>query len=137
MPQAKQEITPMDRCERLSAEVDEYQQREDEIIVALGSKGILPSEIVEAIGALSAEVRIKDSLIVKIRAEVIRAECMCDEMAIGGVQTCSRCDMIQRVEKLVSGSPKRTQEELDAADAKAKDLHENINWGTDDSIQND
>ena len=31
--------------------------------------------------------------------------------------------------------PKWTQEELDAADAKAKDLHENINWGTDEKGQ--
>lgn len=42
--------------ERLTAEVDEYQQYQDEIIVALGSKGLLPSEIVKEIERLTAEV---------------------------------------------------------------------------------
>ena len=40
--------------ERLNAEVDEYQQYQDEIIVALGSKGLLPSEIVKEIERLTA-----------------------------------------------------------------------------------
>ena len=37
----------------LHDEIDEYQQREDEIIVALGSSGILPSEIVKEIERLT------------------------------------------------------------------------------------
>ena len=49
--------------ERLTAEVDEYQQREDEIIVALGSSGILPSEIVKEIERLTAEGKRKDAVI--------------------------------------------------------------------------
>jgi len=43
--------------ERLIAEVDEHQQQQDEIIVALGSQGILPSEIVEKVRSLYAENR--------------------------------------------------------------------------------
>ena len=46
-----------DRIETLLADIDEYQQQQDEIIVALGSKGILPSEIVSKVRTQSAEVR--------------------------------------------------------------------------------
>ena len=41
---------------RLSSEVDEYQQQQDEIIVALGSAGTLRSEIVNAVKRQSSEV---------------------------------------------------------------------------------
>lgn len=44
-----------DEIERLRDQVDSHQQREDEIIVALGSKGILPSGIVAEIERLRAE----------------------------------------------------------------------------------
>ena len=44
-----------DELSLLSADIDEYQQQQDEIIVALGSAGLLPSEIVDAIKRLSAE----------------------------------------------------------------------------------
>ena len=50
---------------RLTAEVDEYQQQQDEIIVALGSSGILPSEIVKEIERLTAEVSRLRELIYK------------------------------------------------------------------------
>ncbi len=43
--------------ETLTADIDEYQQQQDEIIVALGSKGILPSEIVSKVRSLLAEGR--------------------------------------------------------------------------------
>ena len=43
--------------ETLTADIDEYQQRQDEIIVALGSQGILPSEIVGKVRSLLAEGR--------------------------------------------------------------------------------
>lgn len=41
------------QCEA-SEDVDRYQQREDEVIVALGSRGILPSEIVAEVKRLRA-----------------------------------------------------------------------------------
>jgi len=44
--------------ETLTADIDEYQQQQDEIIVALGSKGILPSEIVSKVRSLLAEGRL-------------------------------------------------------------------------------
>jgi hypothetical protein len=44
------------KIERLEADVECYQQREDEIIVALGSLGLLPSEIVPTIKRLEAVV---------------------------------------------------------------------------------
>lgn len=43
------------KIEELSDEVDKYQQHEDEIIVALGSRGILSSEIVSKVEQLTAE----------------------------------------------------------------------------------
>ena len=43
-----------DEIERLQNEADEYQQLQDEIIVALGSRGILPSGIVGEIERLRA-----------------------------------------------------------------------------------
>ena len=46
-----------DDIEALTADIDEYQQQQDEIIVALGSKGILPSEIVSKVRSLLAENR--------------------------------------------------------------------------------
>ncbi|KKK86617.1 hypothetical protein LCGC14_2761430, partial [marine sediment metagenome] len=44
--------------ETLTADIDEYQQQQDEIIVALGSKGILPSEIVSKVRSLLAESKL-------------------------------------------------------------------------------
>ena len=48
-------IEALKKISRLSADVDEYQQQQDEIIIALGSAGLLPSEIVDAVKRLSAE----------------------------------------------------------------------------------
>ena len=46
-----------DDIETLTADINEYQQQQDEIIVALGSQGILPSEIVGKVRSLLAENR--------------------------------------------------------------------------------
>lgn len=54
---------------------------------------------------LSAEGREKDSLLVWIRAEIVRSECMCDDRPIGCIQPCSRCSLIELVEARVSGTP--------------------------------
>ena len=45
-----------DLVQRLRDEVDAYQQQQDEIIVALGGRGILPSGIVAEIERLKQEV---------------------------------------------------------------------------------
>lgn len=42
-------------CKEACEAIEAYQQHEDEIIVALGSKGLLPSEIVSEINRVSAE----------------------------------------------------------------------------------
>ena len=44
------------RANLLEAEVERLQQRQDEIIVALGSKGLLPSEIVPEIERLNRDI---------------------------------------------------------------------------------
>jgi len=49
-------IDVCNEIDKLADDVDSYQQREDEIIVALGSKGVLPSEIVPNIECLIAEL---------------------------------------------------------------------------------
>lgn len=49
-------VKKLSEISALRGYVDELQQQHDEIIVALGSKGILPSEIVSEIKRLSAEV---------------------------------------------------------------------------------
>jgi len=49
--------------ERLSDDVDAYQQHEDEIIVALGSRGILPSDIVKEIERLAARNELLEAVL--------------------------------------------------------------------------
>lgn len=50
-------------CKAAWDEIDDYQQRQDEIIVALGSKGLSPSEIVPEIERLLAEDSLKTNLL--------------------------------------------------------------------------
>ena len=64
----------VERINELEAEIDGYQQMQDEIIVALGAFGLLPSDIVPTINLLSnliveleslADARLKDRLIMQ------------------------------------------------------------------------
>ena len=63
----KSNLPYIKEIERLEAEIDAYQQRDDEIIVALGSKGILPSEIVAEIERLEGENRMLKDILNQLR----------------------------------------------------------------------
>jgi len=60
-------VKKLSEISALRGYVDELQQQQDEIIVALGSKGILPSEIVSEIKRLSAEGARKQAQLDSIR----------------------------------------------------------------------
>lgn len=49
-------VKKLSEISALRGEVEEYQQHEDEIIIALGSQGILPSEIVAEVKCLKAKL---------------------------------------------------------------------------------
>ena len=76
-----------------------YRLKTECIDELMGQKTSLDAYYKAKQARLSSEGRDKDSLIMKIRAQIAQTECTC-EVAYG--PKCPRCGLIERVEKLVS-----------------------------------